>query len=258
MSRSGLASAFMILATLLAASARAEDEARPSQARPSIGGVTSPTGAMVFYLAHDREGSCGPNCSEWIAAEGVVEWDTFKRLLAFLQRLGDRKAPVVLDVWGAGDLNVAMTLGKIIRDHQLDVGAGTTVVAECANASEAACFALKRSGSPLDAVIDTSFIPCDIVCVLVLAGGAHRTLPAGARVVIGPTHIRNRLAPNVSDERQQGLQARFGDRYRLYLTQMGVGAEVADIIVGNAETGRSTQLSRDDWLRLGLVTNPTP
>ena len=54
------------------------------------------------------------------------------------------------------------------------------------------------------------------------------------------------------------MQARFGDQYRLYLTQMGVSSEVADIIVGNAETGRSTQISRDDWLRLGLVTDPTP
>ena len=253
MSRTGLAIAFAVLAALLAASARAEDAARPP-----AGGVTSPTGAMIFYLAHGREGSCGPNCSEWIAAEGVVEWDTFKRLFAFLQHLGDRKAPVVLDVWGAGDLNVAVTLGKIIRDHQLDVTAGTTVVAECAKVTEAACFALKRSGKPLDAVIDTSFVPCDVVCVLVLAGGAHRALPAGAKVVIGPTHIRNRLAPNVSEEHQQGLQARFGDRYRLYLTQMGVSSEVADIIVGNAETGRSTQISRDDWRRLGLVTDPTP
>jgi hypothetical protein len=253
MFRSGLAFAFVLLVALLAASARAENDGRPA-----IGGVTSPTGAMIFYSARGPEGSCGPKCADWIAAEGVVEWDTFKRFFAFLQHLGERKAPVVLDIWGAGDLNVAVTLGKIIRDHQLDATAGTTVVAECAKVSEAACFALKRGGQPLDAVIDAQFIPCDVVCVLALAGGVHRALPAGAKVVIGPTHIRNRLAPNVSDERQQGLQARFGEKYRLYLTQMGVSSEVADIIIGNAETGRTTQLSRDDWLRLGLVTNPTP
>lgn len=253
MFRLGLAVALTVLAALLAASARAENEGRPA-----IGGVRSPTGAMVFYSAHGPEGSCGPTCADWIAAEGVVEWDTFKRFFAFLQHLGERKAPVVLDIWGAGDLNVAVTLGKIIRDHGLDATAGTTVVADCANVTEAACFALKRSGQPLDAVIDSQFIPCDVVCVLALAGGVHRALPAGAKVVIGPTHIRNRFAPNVSDERQQGLQARFGEKYRLYLTQMGVSSEVADIIIGNAETGHTTQLSRDDWLRLGLVTNPTP
>src|SRR5690242_4341121 len=119
MFRSTLAFGFVLLAALLGASARAE-----SEGRPAIGGVTSPGGAMIFYLARGPEGSCGPKCTDWIAAEGVVEWDTFKRLLAFLQHLGERKAPVVLDIWGAGDLNVAVTLGKIIRDHQLDATAG--------------------------------------------------------------------------------------------------------------------------------------
>ena len=92
------------------------------------------------------------------------------------------------------------------------------------------------------------------LCVLVLAGGVHRTLPADATVVIGPTHISDRLAPNVSGERQQGLQAHFSDQYRLYLTQMGVATEVVDIIDRNSQSGRTTQLSNKDWLRLGIVT----
>jgi len=50
------------------------------------------------------------------------------------------------------------------------------------------------------------------------------------------------------------LQAHYGDQYRLYLTQMGVRTEVVDMIDRNSETGRATQLSRDDWLRLGIVT----
>ena len=78
MSRSGVLAALIITASVLVSAARAEDAARPP-----TGGVTSPTGAVIFYLAHGRDGSCGPNCSEWIAAEGVVEWDTFKRLFAF-------------------------------------------------------------------------------------------------------------------------------------------------------------------------------
>jgi hypothetical protein len=252
MFRSGLVSTLIIIGTLLASSARAQDGA------PPIGGVSSPQGAMIFYLAHGQDAACGPDCSDWIAAEGVVEWDTFKRLFAFLQRLGDRKVPVVLNVWGESSLNVATTLGKIIRDHGLDVSVGATVVAGCAKAPEADCFALKRSGKPLDARIDASFVECDVVCVLILAGGVHRTLPAGATVVVGGTHIRNRLAPNVSEERQQGLQVRYGDQYRLYLTQMGVRTEIVDIIDRNSETGRTTQLSSNDWLRLGIVTAVAP
>jgi hypothetical protein len=130
--------------------------------------------------------------------------------VAFMERFGERKVPVVLNVWGAGSLNVATTLGKIIRDHGLDVTVGKTLVAECAGAAESACFALKRGGKPLDATIDSSFVWCDVACLLVLAGGVHRTLPASATVFIDPTRVRNRLAPNVSQEQQKGLQAITG------------------------------------------------
>jgi hypothetical protein len=215
---------------------------------------------MIFYLAKGEDGACGPGCSQWIAAEGVVEWDTFKRLFVFLERLGPAtKFPVLLNVWGEGDLKVATTLGKIIREHGLDVSVGTTRVAGCADAaSEAACFALKRGGESLEAKIDRSFVVCDDVCALILAGGVHRTLPLGATLVIGPTHIQNRLAPNVSAERQQRLLARFSDQYRLYLTQMGVRTDIVDLIDQNSQSGRTTQLTRDAWQRLGLVTGAGP
>src|ERR1700731_1182238 len=171
MSRSGLISTLFVvtvsvMAVLLAPAARSQDAAPPQ-----VGGVISSPDAMIFYLAHGREGACGQNCSEWIAAEGIVEWDTFKRLFAFAARLGERKLPVILNVWGESDLKVAMSLGKIIRDRGLDVSAGKTVVAGCADATEIACLALKRSGKSLDAAIDTSTVECDTVCVLILAGG---------------------------------------------------------------------------------------
>ena len=244
--------ALVIVAGLFAPWARAQD------APPPVGGVISPAGAMIFYQAHGQQGACGPNCSDWIAAEGSVEWDTYKRLLAFLARHGDGKLPVVVNVWGAGDLNVAVTLGKIIRERGLDVSAGVTTVAGCAKTPDAACFALKRSGNPLDARIDNTFVTCDVVCVLILAGGVHRTLPAGAVVAIGPRRIRDRLAPNVAAERQQALQARYDDQYRLYLKEVGVSAEIVDIVDRSTETGRVTQLASKDWVRLGLVTAPAP
>jgi hypothetical protein len=211
-----------------------------------------------FSIWRGPEGVCGANCSEWIAAEGVVEWDTFKRLFAFAARLGERKAPVILNVWGESDLKVAMSLGKTIRDRGLDVIAGKTVVAGCVDATEAACIALKHSGKSLDAAIDISAVKCDFACVLILAGGVHRTLPADAKVIIGSTQVHDRLAPNVSEERQKGLTAYYVDQFRLYLTQMGVATDVAGIIDKNAATGHATQILPADWLRLGIVTGPAP
>jgi hypothetical protein len=242
----------VLLAMLLTAAAYAQD------ARPPVGGVASPQDAMIFYSAHGADDACGPGCSDWTAAEGEVEWDTYKRLLAFMSRFGERKLPVVLNIWGGGDLKVATSLGKIIREHGLDVSVGATVVAACAGAGDTACFALKRSGKPLDAKIDATFIDCDIVCVLVLAGGVHRTLPADAKVIVEPTRIASRVAPNVNAEQQKGMQSVFGEQYRLYLTQMGVSTEVVDIMERSSTTKRATQLSRADWLRLGIVSDATP
>ncbi len=52
--------------------------------RPAVGGIGSPVNAMIFYVAHGADGACGKGCSEWIAAEGTVQWDTHKRLIAIL------------------------------------------------------------------------------------------------------------------------------------------------------------------------------
>jgi len=245
-----------LMAVVLAGVAQAQ--VPQTSPRPPVGGIGSPPDAMIFYVARGPAGACGPDCSEWIAAEGIVEWDTFKRLFAFAARLGERKLPVILNVWGESDLKVAMSLGKIIRDRGLDVSAGKTVVAGCADATEVACIALKRGGKSLDAAIDTSAVECDTVCLLILAGGVHRALPADAKIIIGPTHVRDRLAPNVSEERQNGLLAYYGDQYRIYLKQMGVATDVVGIIEQNAASGRATPIPRADWLRLGIVTGPAP
>jgi hypothetical protein len=248
MSRAALTGVFIVLLTLSAHS--------QVQVRPPVGGVASPAEAMIFYAAHGPDGACGVNCAEWIAAEGVVEWDSFKRLFAFLARPGQHKMPVVVNSWADSDLKVAMTLGRIIRDHGLDVTAGRTVAADCAHANEAACFALKRAGKPLEAKIDASSVECDFACVLIPAGGVQRTLPESAKVLVGPVRIQNRVAPNVSEEQQKGLQSYFGDQFRLYLTQMGASPDIVDVLERSAATGKTLLIQRGDWMRLGIVAQP--
>ena len=181
---------------------------------------------MIFYVAHGADGACGKGCSEWIAAEGTVQWDTHKRLIAILDRQAGRKLPVIIHAWGDSNLNVAASLGRILRDHGIDTSAGTTDVEACNGKDETECFALKRPGGPLEAKVTLTDTRCDLACVLTLAGGVHRTLPAGTRVILGGMSIRNRLAPNVSEERRQGLTVQYGEQLRRYLRDMGVEPEL--------------------------------
>jgi hypothetical protein len=222
--------------------------------RPVIGGIGSPVDAMIFYVAHGADGACGPGCSDWIAAEGTVQWDTHKRLIAILDRQAGRKLPVVIHSWGPANLNVATSLGRILRSRGIDTTVGSTEVDACNGKNEADCFALKRPGGPLDARLKMLDVACDLACVLTLIGGVHRTLPAGTTVVLSGMEIHNRLAPNVSEERRQGLTVRFGELYRIYLHDMGVETELLDIVDRNSEAHRQTELPASEWLRLHIVT----
>ena len=217
-----------LLASLLAG---AVAQAQAPQ-RPPVGGIGSPPDAMIFYVARGAAGACGQNCSEWIAAEGTVQWDTFKRLLAILDRQAPRKLPVVIHSWGESNLNVATSLGRILRDRGIDTTVGPTEVDACKAIAAAERFVLKRRGGPLEARVDLPGAQCDLGCVLVLAGGVHRSLPPGTKVVLTGMFIRNRLAPNVSDDRREGLTARYGQQFRMYARDMGIDPELLDSSTG--------------------------
>lgn len=228
--------------------------AAQTAARPPVGGIGELPDAMIFYVAHGAADACGPGCSEWIAAEGIVEWDTLKRLIAILDRQAPRKLPVVIHARG-GDLKISTNLGRILRGRGIDTTVGKTEVEACDGMSEADCFALKRQGGPLDARMNLSDLSCNTPCVLMLAGGVHRSLPPSTRIVLTGKFIRSRLAPNMSDEARDGLKARHDELFRLYLRQMGVEPELLDIADQNWESPRETELPRSEWARLRIMTD---
>ncbi|MCK1273761.1 hypothetical protein IVB46_00695 [Bradyrhizobium sp. 61] len=230
--------------------------AAQAQQRPPIGLYGSPPDAMIFYVAHGPSGACGPGCSDWIAAEGTVQWDSYKRLIAILDRQAGHKLPLVIHSWGGSNLNVAVSMGRILRDRGLDATAGATEVEACAGKPEVDCFALKRPGGPLDAKVSLPDPACEFACVLMLAGGVHRSLPQGATVVLAGRSIRNRRAPNVAPEQRESLTAIFGEQYRKYLLEMGVEPELVDIIDAIGEGGRPVVMPSSDWARLHIVTPP--
>src|SRR5262249_1015269 len=161
------------------------------------------------------------------AAEGTIHWDGHKRIIAGLDRFADRKRPIFLNLRG-GDLGVAMSIGRLLRERGIDVGVGRTIADQCRGSGEADCIGPKSAGDPLQASV-WSIGTCDLICVLVLAGGVHRTLPEDTIIVIQGSEISNRLGLNVSEEHREGLHARFRDLTKIYLTQMGVDPALADM-----------------------------
>ncbi len=239
---------------LLACGAALAQEPPGQPQRPAVGGIGSSPDAMIFYVAHGAQNACGPGCSDWIAAEGAVQWDTHKRLFSILDRQAGRKLPVVIHIWGESNLNVATSLGRILRDRGVDATVGSTEVEACNGKSDAECFALKRPGGPLDARLKSPDAPCGLACVLVLAGGVHRSLPPGSRVVLTGMFIHNRMAPTVSQEARDTLPGKFGEQFRKYLRDMGVDTELLDIVDRQSESKRGVEIPAADWARLHVVT----
>jgi hypothetical protein len=246
-----------VFGTLISLAAAGPVQAQTPQ-RPPVGGFGSPPDAMIFYVAHGAANACGQGCSDWIAAEGTIQWDTHKRLIAILDLNVGHKLPVVIRAWGESNLNTAVSLGRIMRDRGVDTAAGTTEVDACNGKTETDCFALKRPGGPLDAKLKITDQRCDIACVLMLAGGVHRSLPPGTRVILGGMTIHNRLAPNVSNERREGLTVLFGEQFRLYLREMGVDPELLDIVDRDSQSHRQTEIAASEWTRLRIVTATSP
>ncbi|HEY6578263.1 MAG TPA: hypothetical protein VIY09_02995 [Rhizomicrobium sp.] len=232
--------------------------AAQTTARPPVGGCGSAPDAMIFYVAHGGDGACGPGCSDWIAAEGTVQFDTFKRLIAILDRQNGRKLPLVIHAFGQSNLNVAMSMGRILHDRGIDTMEGATDVAACAGKADTDCFALKRPGGPLDAALNLKNARCDIACVLMLAGGIHRSLHATTHVILTGMAIHNRMAPNVSDERRAGLTELYDSQFRAYLRDMGVDTGLLDIVDQNNAQQHATEVPVADWTRMHLVTSVTP
>lgn len=245
--RTFLLGALLGIATITSAPAQ-------TTARPPIGEFGPPAGAMIFYVAHGAENSCGPDCSDWIAAEGGVQWDTGRRLIAILDRHPERKLPLVIHSLGPSDLKVAAGMGRILHDHGLDAMVGATDVTACADRPEAECFALKRPGGPLDARLNT-VRTCDTACVMILVGGIRRTIAPGTRVVLSGMEVRSRLAPNISDVRRSALTIGVDQEFRTYLRDMGVATEVMDIVDQDSGFKRTTLVPETDWIRLHLITS---
>lgn len=219
----------------------------------SSDGPKSMPDALLVYVARGVPGACGEKCEEWLAVEGTVDWEGPRRVIAALDRLGARKLPVVLNFRGRSGFTPAMSIGKILRERGFDATVGQTLVEECPDPLAAECMALKRSGKPLQA----SLVPspdCNIPCVLGLAGGVRRTLPDATAVVIGGTFMPNRIGLEAVTPFREGRQARSRDLIKVHVTQMGVDPRVADMIEEQSGAARATELSREEIVRLRIVT----
>lgn len=166
------------LVAVAAMAAPANAEPRPKDAPPN-----NPWPPIVFYVARGEPNACGPDCREWIAAEGTINQDAPQRLRALLTRLGRRKLPIFFHSPG-GSVGAGIAIGRLMRERRMVAGVGRTIPRGCdpIKQQEAACDSLKRGGKELLAELRTTRTLCNSSCVYSLIGAAVREVGAGARI----------------------------------------------------------------------------
>jgi hypothetical protein len=235
-----------------ASAVQAQPAAKPPIVKPTASKPSDPP-PIAFFVAAGDANACGTGCSGWIAADGKIDLAAAQRLRKLLAKLGRRKLPVFLHS-GGGSVLGAIELGRLIRSRNIEVSVARTIPAGCdrSGLNEKSCEALKRSGQDLVSEIDSSAAMCNSACVLVLSGGAVRSVPPWVRlgvhaigIDVGKTPIRGAALAAAT----RAANSRIVE----FLHDMGINKALFD--TSNSVPHESTRfLQRDELVRFGIDT----
>ncbi|MER8563508.1 hypothetical protein [Mesorhizobium sp. M0578] len=267
----GLICLVSLLAMGHAAFAADAKKSTPEKSAPDFG----PT--MRFVVVRSSAPGCEPTCPEWISAEGSIEAGTPALFKRALKALGGRKLPIVVDSPG-GNVEAALTLGRLIRKNKLDIAVGKTGFVGCLpdmkNCKENDGKGARYFG---DAYANGAI--CNSACPLMFSGGIRRVVGEWAFLgvhQITTTYIRTKLLYRTTYRMVKGkkkiLSTRVVSRknagsyktYEMnkplerklaaYLKEMGIGLGVLETIKSTPASSIQ-QLVPYDMLQMNLVTS---
>lgn len=155
-----------------ASTARAQQEAvRRPQTEAAAPRAAPKPNPMKVTLVRSAEAGCEPDCAEWIAAQGQIDETTPEEFRRVLARLGARKLPILIDSVG-GEVDAALTIGRMIRARGLDIYVTKTVLEPCA-AAPSECRGLAQRGVQTGRP-QAQISKCASACAFILAGGVRR------------------------------------------------------------------------------------
>jgi hypothetical protein len=212
---------------------------------------------MIFFVAKGEPGACGPDCSEWIAAEGGFDQEVHVRLRQFLGTLPRIDLPIFFHSRG-GIVGPSLAVGAILRAHRMRAGVGHTIPVGCRDtlSVDEACRKLMQSGREFKSRLRESGATCASSCVYALIGASTRTIAYVARVGV---HRHRALQPQDQVRLLPGVDGPVSeimviDRLKQYVTRMGIDFGLIDVAERTDATSMHW-LSRDDLARLGVLTD---
>ncbi|MBY5817890.1 hypothetical protein HFN60_19935 [Rhizobium leguminosarum] len=193
------------------------------------------TQPMDFLLMSN--GNCREECTQWISADGDITPDTPARLKAMLTTLGERKLPIVLQSNG-GDMDAAITMGRMIRSAGLETSIGRTQLPNCPKLDQRCKASIAKSG-PTEGEVFAGRAYCLSSCTLVLMSGTPRIVGYSAIGIVRPTTTEY-------------------TRFSAYFDEMGVNAEAYETMMPATSTERGSIIVPSQALKLGIVNGIIP
>jgi hypothetical protein len=233
--------------------AAAQTPSEPATAPPAQQRDETVDHPMVFYEAYGDANACGPDCSEWIAAEGRIDRGAGNRLQRFLLQLNGVLPPVFLNSPG-GSVLTAMEIGKLFHARNMTVSIGRTLPRGCDRdpTSANSCEAQISAGRPMEAELDPRPAMCNSSCVYALAGGAVRLIPPGTTLGIHDMDFDPAKTPaGRSAAAKDQIKELQYERLQVYLRVLGINDTLLNQAVAVPHTSIEA-LRRDDAARLGL------
>ncbi|NNH46009.1 hypothetical protein HLI03_30915 [Rhizobium laguerreae] len=247
--RFNLRSTFYLVAAVfflsVIASVPADAGQKPPEERP-----------MDFALVHD--GNCKETCIQWISAEGAITSDTPKRFKTLLRNLKGQEFPVVFQSYG-GDVDAALSIGRMIRAAGFETAIGRTRLNDCPMLEPRCAQKIVRNGWS-EGEVHAGGAYCFSACPLALAGGKVRA--AGATSDIGLHQITNgRKNSGYGTAGRRNLDA-ISTRsdpvlkrmLSIYLDEMGVSRDDVFAMMGLATPEGLYRVQNAEALRSGLIT----
>lgn len=211
---------------------------------------------MTFFLAQGGPDACGPDCSQWIAADGAFGPETPGRLTAFLHALDRSDLPIVFHSPG-GSLQAAMAVGHMLRGWRIAAAVGRTVVQGCNDKGprDPQCLALIQSGEPVNAELRFDRAVCASACVTALIGAPTRRISEHVRLGIhSPKSRRDQQWGVDTSAAEARSRTRIMDSWRHFAVTMGIDGSLID------ETEKTPHdkvhwLSRNEMSRFGILSD---
>ena len=190
---------------------------------------------MSFSVVKGEPNACGPDCAEWIAAQGDFDAKAADRFRGLLDRLPNSHLPIFFNSRG-GQIGPALSVGELLRLHDMRGGIGRTI-------SDSGSAGGKRQYR-----IEYRNSICASACAYAFIGATSREVAPAAR--LGVHNGRAAGSTNPAGDRL----AKLDDTLRIYAISKGIDPALVDL-AASIPTTRMYWLTLSTMMHYGILSN---